>query len=375
VLIPGRPVQWIFSRSSPEKLPDGSVTWYGFNANITERKLAEEKINSLNQRLQMLVDAIKELSISSTMDGIIDTVRRYTRKLVNADGSTFILRDGDTCFYAGEDTISPLWQGQCFPLNECISGWAILNKQTVIVEDIYSDNRIPIDTYKSTYVKSLAISPIRISEPLGAIGAYWANTYVPSEIEIMLLNSLSDSAAKAVENIQLIEGLENKISERTSQLQRVNKELETFTYSVSHDLKAPLRGIDGYSKLLSDLYGNKLSDEAKYFIETIRSSTIQMNQLIEDLLQYSRLERSGLQIKPIRIKSVIDSILKVNEEEIIRSNFLVNLNVPDITILADSNGIQIALRNLIENAIKFTKKAFWPPGNNQFNRKQTKLDF
>ena len=236
----------------------------------------------------------------------------------------------------------------------------MLNKQTVIIEDIYSDDRIPIDAYKSTYVKSLAISPIRISEPLGAIGAYWANTYVPSEIEIKLLNSLSDSAAKAVENVQLIEGLEQKISERTSQLQSVNKELETFTYSVSHDLKAPLRGIDGYSKLLNDLYGDKLNDEAKHFIETIRSSTIQMNQLIEDLLQYSRLERSNMQIKPIKIKSVIDSILKVNEEEIMRYNFLVNLNVPDIIILADSNGIQIALRNLIENAIKFTKKSTSP---------------
>ena len=360
VLIPGRPVQWIFSRSSPERLPDGSITWYGFNANITERKLAEEKINTLNQRLEMLVEAIKELSISSTMDGIIDIVRFYTRKLVNADGSTFILREGDSCFYAGEDTISPLWKGQYFSLSDCISGWAMLNKQTVIIEDIYSDDRIPIDAYKSTYVKSLAISPIRISEPLGAIGAYWANTYVPSEIEIKLLNSLSDSAAKAVENVQLIEGLEQKISERTSQLQSVNKELETFTYSVSHDLKAPLRGIDGYSKLLNDLYGDKLNDEAKHFIETIRSSTIQMNQLIEDLLQYSRLERSNMQIKPIKIKSVIDSILKVNEEEIMRYNFLVNLNVPDIIILADSNGIQIALRNLIENAIKFTKKSTSP---------------
>lgn len=356
VIIPGRPVQWIFSRSSPEKLPDGSVTWYGFNANITDRKLAEDNINTLNERLQMLVEAIQELSISSTMDNIIDIVRKSARNLVNADGSTFILREGDFCYYAGEDTISPLWKGQRFPLTECISGWAILNRQSVMVEDIYKDERIPIESYKSTYINSLAISPIRISDPLGAIGAYWANNYKPSEIEIKLLNSLADAAAKAVENVQLIDGLEQKISERTSQLQAANKELETFTYSVSHDLKAPLRGIDGYSKLLSDLYGNKLNDEANYFIETIRRSTTQMNQLIEDLLQYSRLERSNLQIKPLKIRSVVESILKINEEEVTQNNFAIKINVPDIKILADSNGIQIALRNLIENAIKFTKK-------------------
>lgn len=327
-----------------------------FSKDITDSKLAEDNINTLNERLQMLVEAIQELSISSTMDNIIDIVRKSARNLVNADGSTFILREGDFCYYAGEDTISPLWKGQRFPLTECISGWAILNRQSVMVEDIYKDERIPIESYKSTYINSLAISPIRISDPLGAIGAYWANNYKPSEIEIKLLNSLADAAAKAVENVQLIDGLEQKISERTSQLQAANKELETFTYSVSHDLKAPLRGIDGYSKLLSDLYGNKLNDEANYFIETIRRSTTQMNQLIEDLLQYSRLERSNLQIKPLKIRSVVESILKINEEEVTQNNFAIKINVPDIKILADSNGIQIALRNLIENAIKFTKK-------------------
>ena len=483
VKIPGRAVQWIFSRSNPEKLPDGSITWYGFNADITQRKefedalresegkfrkiyeegpygmvlvnsdykfimtnrtfceitgyseselmeltfrditysedrnlgldsirklingeipvfksekryvrkdgtiiwgaitvaanfdkegkflynlaiveditgrkQAEEKINNLNERLQLLVEAIQELSVSASIESIMATVRTSARKLLNADGSTFILREGDNCYYADEDTIKPLWKGQRFPLTDCISGWAMLNKESVVIEDIYNDKRVPTETYRSTYVKSMAVAPIRISNPLGAIGAYWSSHYLPSEMEVKLLNTLADAAAKAVENVQLIDNLERIISERTSQLQAANKELETFTYSVSHDLKAPLRGIDGYSKLLADLYGNKLNEEAMHFIATIRSSTLQMNQLIEDLLQYSRLERSNMQIKPLKIRSVIDAILKMNEEEITSSQFRVSVEVPDVKLNVDNNGIQIALRNLIENAIKFTKK-------------------
>jgi light-regulated signal transduction histidine kinase (bacteriophytochrome) len=218
------------------------------------------------------------------------------------------------------------------------------------------DDRIPIESYLSTFVKSLAIAPIRLNDPLGAIGVYWCRKYYPSEIEIKLLNSLADAAAKAVENVRLIEGLEQKISERTSQLQAVNKELETFTYSVSHDLKAPLRGIDGYSKLLSDFYGADLNEEVKHFISVIRKSTVQMNQLIEDLLQYSRLERSQKRNEPVNIGQKVDSALKMYHDELLAHNFSLENNVPDVSIVTDTGGIQIVLRNLIGNAIKFTKE-------------------
>ncbi|HCE56243.1 MAG TPA: hypothetical protein DER09_00245 [Prolixibacteraceae bacterium] len=149
--------------------------------------------------------------------------------------------------------------------------------------------------------------------------------------------------------------LEQKVKQRTAQLVVIIKQLEAFTYSVSHDLKSPLRGIDGYSKLLFDLYGNSLNDEARHFISTIRSSTKQMNQLIVDLLQYSRLELADVQREPVEIKSVVDSFLQTQEDEINSHHFLVVINFPETTLMADSTGIQIVLRNLIENAIKFSK--------------------
>ena len=172
-------------------------------------------------------------------------------------------------------------------------------------------------------------------------------------------NNYLMSRSTLIDNTDLKQAKDEILKAKTT-LEAVNKELETFTYSVSHDLKAPLRGIDGYSKLLSELYANQLNEEAKHFITTIRSSTMQMNQLIDDLLKYSRLERSQLQIQPLKIRSVIESILKMNEDEIVANDFSVQVDVPEIKLIADLNGIQIALRNLIENAIKFTKKATNP---------------
>lgn len=170
-----------------------------------------------------------------------------------------------------------------------------------------------------------------------------------------LLSVLEDQREAKNEVQKLNAELEQRVIERTLQLQAINKELETFTYSVSHDLKAPLRGIDGYSKLLSDLYKSSMNEEAQLFIETIRSSTLQMNQLIDDLLDYSRLERSLLTMECLKIKELIHSILELYRNELETGGFGIEMNIPDIDLIADRKGLTIALRNLLENAIKFSK--------------------
>jgi PAS domain S-box-containing protein len=140
-----------------------------------------------------------------------------------------------------------------------------------------------------------------------------------------------------------------------NKLAEINKELETFTYSVSHDLKAPLRGIDGYSNLLQELYYAELNDEAKTFVNNIRNGTQQMNQIIEDLLLYSRLDRSLIKKTSARIDIFINHIIDLYQKELSDFHFNVDNKLPNIAVVADLDGLSIAFRNIFENAIKFTK--------------------
>lgn len=170
-----------------------------------------------------------------------------------------------------------------------------------------------------------------------------------------LLSVVEDQKIAKEAVVKLNETLEHRVKERTAQLENANKELETFTYSVSHDLKAPLRGIDGYSKLLLDIFGKKMDQEAQSFISTIRSSTLQMNQLIDDLLDYSRLERSQLTKEKINLQSLINTIASIYKNDLDEGKCDLKINIPEVELFADEKGLTIALRNLIENAIKFTK--------------------
>jgi len=331
-----------------------------FVRDISERKQKELEINQLNHRFEILIDVIQQLSSAQSLDLVQDIVAHSARQLIGADGATLVFKENNMCYYVNEDAIQPLWKGRKFPLDACISGWVMQHKQPVIIEDIFTDSRIPIDVYSPTFVKSLAMVPINVSNPIGAIGNYWKDNYCPNETEMQLLQTLANAAARSIENIQLYAELEKRVQQRTEQLQAANKELETFTYSVSHDLKAPLRGIDGYSKLLLVEYGESLNDEAVHFIKTIRSSTLQMHQLIDDLLSYSRLERSELKKKKIELKPFVESLLGSYRGVLNEKGFSLHIDIPDTKIIADETGLSISLRNLIENAIKFTDGTSYP---------------
>lgn len=186
--------------------------------------------------MDCLVQAIKELSLARNIQTVMAIVRRTARQLAGSDGATFVLRDrvgsAEVCFYADEDAISPLWKGSRFPIHSCISGWTMLNSKPALIEDIYADDRIPHEAYKPTFVKSLAMMPIRSSHPIGAIGNYWANKHVPSEEEVSLLQSLADLTAVTMENIKVYEELECRVRDRTAQLQEKNREItDSITYA------------------------------------------------------------------------------------------------------------------------------------------------
>src|SRR5687767_13862507 len=144
-------------------------------------------------------DTMERLAGAATLEEVQRIVRTTARSSLAAHGATLVLLDGDLCYYADEDSMSPLWKGQRFPAVNCISGWAMLNRQTVAIKDIRVDSRIPQEAYRPTFVRSLLMVPILRPEPLGAIGCYWAVPHVATPAETATLEALAEAAGEALE--------------------------------------------------------------------------------------------------------------------------------------------------------------------------------
>lgn len=170
--------------------------------------------------------------------------------------------------------------------------------------------------------------------------------------------SMRKQAEQAVRALN--ETLEQRVAQRTAELVAKNRELETFTYSVSHDLKAPLRGIDGYSRLLLEDHAERLDDEGRRFLGAVRQASVQMGQLIDDLLAYSQLERRSVMVTAIKPKAVVDALPVSYENEIRDRGIAFRCDLPDVAVAADMNGLAQVLRNLLDNALKFTRTTAAP---------------
>lgn len=305
--------------------------------------------------MERLVVAVQELSLARDLDTVMHIVRTVARELTGADGATFILRDRDFCFYADENAISPLWKGSRFPIHTCISGWAMLNRKAAIIEDIYVDDRIPIDAYRPTFVKSLAMVPIRTINPIGAIGNYWANQHLPTPEEVTLLQSLADITAVTLENVQVYAELEQRVKDRTEQLVAANKELEAFSYSVSHDLRAPLRAIHGYMEILQEDYGSTFEPEAMMLTNKVLSSAAQLEQLIDDLLKFFQMGRKELVKTTVSMSTMVAEICEnIREQDTSRR---ITFSIGDLpAIQADPALIRQVWINLLSNAAKYTRQ-------------------
>jgi PAS domain S-box-containing protein len=149
--------------------------------------------------------------------------------------------------------------------------------------------------------------------------------------------------------------LERRVADRTSELEDKHREMEAFTYSVSHDLKAPLRGIDGYSRLLESDHAARLDEEGRFFVAMIRKATGHMGELIDDLLEYSRVERGRPVLGPVAPAPVVATVMDGAAAEAAAGAIALSASVePALTALGEREGLVLALRNLLDNAIKFT---------------------
>jgi signal transduction histidine kinase len=294
---------------------------------------------------QLLVSTVRQLSLAPDFKAVMATVRSAARRLTGADGATFVLRDGDHCYYADEDAIGPLWKGSRFPLEQCVSGWAMMNRHPAVIPDIYADPRVPIEAYEPTFVRSLVMVPIRAVDPVGAIGTYWANTRRATPSDVRLLQALADSTAVALENVRVQQDLERRVAERT-------EDLEAFMYAVSHDLRAPIRHISGYAAMVLDGLGPDVDASSRATLTRLTQSADHLRDMVDGLLELSRTIRGEVR----RVGFDLALLARRVAEECRREHdHPVDFRAPDdLWVSADPTLLRTVLQNLLGNAWKFT---------------------
>ncbi|HEY1171749.1 MAG TPA: ATP-binding protein [Verrucomicrobiae bacterium] len=315
----------------------------------------ESQLERHNRAMRRLVQAVQELSHARSLDAVTAIVRKAARELTGADGATFVLRDEDKCSYVDENAIGPLWKGQKFPLSACISGWAMLNKKPAVIPDIYVDPRIPVDAYRPTFVKSLVMVPIRTSDPIGSIGNYWATPHEATAEEVELLQALANTTSVALENVQVYSELEQRVQDRTLQLAAANRELEAFSYSVSHDLRTPIRSIDVLATLIAEEKENRLSVEGTGYLAKIQEETRNMSALIDDLLRLAKLSRVELHSETVPLSQLAEKILKKFQARDMERKVRTQIQ-PAIEVKGDAGLLQVVLENLLSNAWKYSSR-------------------
>lgn len=149
--------------------------------------------HDIQGRHERLAQAIGLLDSASGRDDAATILRDHARAIADADGITVVLREGEQVFYAAEDAISPLWTGQHFPIERCISGLAIMAGEPILIPDIRNDSRVPLNAYLATFVASMAMFPIGRT---AALGAYWR---LPGAVDLEAVGLMTRLAAAAVQ--------------------------------------------------------------------------------------------------------------------------------------------------------------------------------
>ena len=240
---------------------------------------------------------------------------------------------------------------------------ALKNGKVHTVDDIGTLAQVsPVArSFSQSGIKAFHNIPLRANgELIGTLNLCAATAEAFSLEELDITTEIAGVLAIAIEQARLKEAIqhhgeqmERRVAERTAELEAANRELESFSYSVSHDLRAPLRSIDGFSRLILDEYQDVLDQQGVDYLNRVRNASQRMGRLIDDLLALSRINRSGINRKLVSVGQLAREVMNaLREHEPQRQvEFIVH---GDINAFADSQLLRVVLENLLGNAWKFT---------------------
>jgi PAS domain S-box-containing protein len=320
------------TRAEPLRDSEGKVVqWFGTNTDVHEQRLLEKARRETERQLQVVMENMSEGVVIADFSGRLLHWNPAALRMHDISEESDVLVELEKLRNVYE--LSTV-EGVVVPVEE----WPL---RRVLRGELLHDLELRVRRMDKKWEGIFSYS--------GTLSYYGED----KELAFLIIKDITQrkNAEAALRDAKT--NLEHKVNERTSQLLAKSKELENFCYSVSHDLRAPLRGIDGYSRLLLEDHHDSLNEEGRNFLMNVRAATKNMSALIEDLLAYSKLERRKLSNMAIRLSSFVASMLDQHKGEM--EKVRVTVEVDDLEVYADPDGLAIVLRNLIDNAVKFSR--------------------
>lgn len=339
----------------------------GIARDITRRGQTEDEIRQRNRELESLAAITRRAGRSLDLDHLLETLLPEIARVLDVGPVLLFLSDGGPSLTL-RGSFPPAGDARLeeaeLQMGECLCGLAAQGGMSVFSEDMANDPRVTLNACKGTGLVSVAAIPLQSAHNRTGILAVASASRRDFRQNEHFLSAIADSLATAIENADLYQeirihaaALERRVAERTAELETANKELEAFSYTVSHDLKAPLRSIDGFSKCLEEEYGHALDQEGKGYLHRVRNAAHRMGQLIDDLLKLSRLTRGELRREQVDLttlaRTVASQLEKSGGERPVDFVIAERMNA-----WGDPRLLLVALENLIQNAWKFS--AFQP---------------
>jgi signal transduction histidine kinase len=336
---------------------------------ISARKQVEESLKRYTGRLHNLhkIDLAILQAIESP-EAIAKTALQHIRELLNCQRASvgiFDLEKKNAQIFAADVDGKTIVQLGEILTDEVYGDIEILHQGKMeIIEDmanIKSPSLVSKILQSEGIHSSINVPLVSAQKLYGVLNVGWDTSRQITREEIEIAGEVAGQITLAVEQAHLLDEtkryaaeLEHRVEERTEQLVSANKELESFSYSVSHDLRAPLRHISGYVELLMDRFKENLPGKAQHYLNTISDSVGEMGRLIDDLLNFSRTGKVELDLKPINMKLIFDDafsrVVAANPGRVIKWNIS---SMPTVTV--DYNLLAMVWYNLLSNAVKFTR--------------------
>lgn len=343
----------------------------GISRDITHRKQAEAALQRSAHRLETLQQIDRAILQATSPEMIAETALRRLQEAIafqQAMVALFNFETNEAYVLAGQLDSQP--PRSVLPIDVLSLPASLCDRGICHIKNLVALPQCPplLAQAVTEGTQSVVIVALLVENRL--IGNLYLLTDQPAIFDsesLEIAQEVANQLAIAIHQAQLREQLqrhadelEQRVAERTAQLEETNQELEAFTYSVSHDLRAPLRTIQGFAQALLEDCGMQLDDFCRSYIDSIVDDAMQMNDLISDLLNYSRLTRTQISLQPIALDDVVQEALRQLTTQIQDKQAQIQIKSPLPQVMAHRATLIQAVTNLISNAIKFVKSDIHP---------------